>query len=112
MMNNKVYGDYGESLACKYLKKQGYKIIETNYKNKIGEVDIICKDKDMLVFVEVKTRSTMRFGMPREAITPHKINKIRLVATSYMKAHDLPLRCRFDCVEILDDEITHLKNVF
>lgn len=65
---NKVTGDSAEELAVKFLKKKHYKIIETKYKNKIGEIDIIAKDKNILVFVEVKYRSSDYFGLPREAV--------------------------------------------
>ncbi|MGD9901392.1 MAG: YraN family protein [Spirochaetales bacterium] len=110
---NKVTGTKGEILATEYLKKQKYKIIETNYTTKLGEIDIIAKDDDTLVFVEVKTRSTKAFGLPREAVTPYKQHKIRLLATQYLKANKLlQEKCRFDVIEILDTEITHLKNCF
>ena len=83
---NKVTGMRGELLAVKFLKKQKYKILETNFTTVIGEIDIIALYKDTLVFVEVKTRLTKVFGLPREAVGSFKQNKIRLVATSYLKA--------------------------
>ena len=110
---NHILGVECETLAKDYLVKKGYKILKQNYKTKIGEIDIIAKIKDITVFVEVKDRQTKRFGMPREAITPYKRNKIRTVATQYMLANKLmDSKVRFDCVEILGDTITHIENAF
>ena len=63
-VRNKIEGDRGEILAVEFLKKKGYKVVETNYTNKLGEIDIIALDKKTLVFVEVKCRSTLAFGRP------------------------------------------------
>lgn len=111
--NNKNVGDFGEKMACEFLKKKGYKLIAKNYKNKIGEIDLIMKDGDYLVFVEVKTRATNQFGLPREAVDYNKLNKIKKVATAYMLAQGCyPCACRFDVVEVLENEVTHLINAF
>lgn len=110
---NKVVGGKGEILAEKYLKKNKYQIIEKNYRNKIGEIDIIAKDKSTLVFVEVKARETVVLGRPCEAVTPYKQNKIRGVASYYLMINNLSdADCRFDVVEILGEEINHIKNAF
>ena len=110
---NHILGVQGEILAAEFLKENGYKILAQNYKTKIGEIDIVAKDSDTIVFVEVKDRQTKRFGMPREAVTPYKQNKIRTVATQYLLAKKLTnAQVRFDVVEILGDTITHLKNCF
>ena len=107
------YGEKGEMLAKKYLEKQGIKILEHNFSTKLGEIDLIFKDGEVLVFAEVKTRSSEKFGLPREAITPHKQNKIRQVATQYMIKHKCyPCACRFDVIEVLDGNVTHLQNAF
>lgn len=112
-MNTKVLGVQGEALAKDYLLSKKYTILFQNYKTKIGEIDIIAKQNDVIVFVEVKDRKTKRFGMPREAITPHKQNKIRTVATQYlMSKHLMNAKVRFDCVEILGNTITHIENAF
>lgn len=112
-MNTKVFGVQGEVLAEEYLKSKKYKILCKNYTTKIGEIDIVAQIEDVVVFVEVKARNTRRFGMPREAITPYKQNKIRKVATQYMLKHKLMnSKVRFDCIEILGDDITHLQNCF
>lgn len=116
-MNNKVYnkdfGNIGEKIAQNYLKEQGYKIVKTNYKNKIGEIDIIAEDNDVLVFVEVKYRKNTTFGLPREAVNLEKQRKIRMVAMSYINKYNLHNNlCRFDVVEILGDTITLIKDCF
>lgn len=110
---NKVVGDSGEEIAKNYLKKQGYRIVKTNYKNKIGEIDIIAYEKDVLVFIEVKYRKNDAFGLPREAVNYHKQMKIRKVASVFINQNRLFDKvCRFDVVEILGDKITLLKNCF
>ena len=72
-MSNLSTGNYGEDLACKYLRKIGYDILERNYRIRGGEIDIIARDKEFLVFVEVKTRFTHEYGLPVESVTPWKI---------------------------------------
>lgn len=114
-MNKKTIGDAGEKQAQKYLKKQNYKIVETNYKNKIGEIDIIAFDKNthQLVFVEVKAKSSDFFGLPREMVDEKKQRKIKQVATAYlMKNNSLESDFRFDVIEILAGELTHIENAF
>lgn len=118
-MQKNIYGKIGEQIAQKYLKSIGYKIIEANYKNRIGEIDIIAKDKNknFIVFVEVKTRMSRAFGDPSEAVNVQKQFKIRQVATMYLKSHQmLEANCRFDVVSIIgqadDCEITHIENAF
>lgn len=111
---NKLKGTVGETLATKYLKDQGYIIIENNYKNKIGEIDIIAKDQTgRIVFVEVKSRSTAKFGYPRESVTKTKQNKIKTIALTYLKFNNITNSyIRFDVIEILDGKITYIKNAF
>ena len=110
----KVLGIQGEALATEHLENQGYKILELNYKNKIGEIDIIAKDGETIVFIEVKARQSLRFGHPREAVNFYKQQKIRSVAIGYLKFKKLYERVpvRFDVVDILGDKITHIKNAF
>ena len=110
---NKVLGTSGETLACNYLKKKGYKLIEGNYKNKIGEIDIIASKKKVLIFVEVKTRSTLIYGNPSEAVNIYKQNKIRKVAEQFLLENKLDgFPCRFDVIEIVGDKINHIENAF
>lgn len=84
-MGNIQTGNYGEELACKYLKKQGYKILERNYQIRGGEIDIIAKDKEYLVFIEVKTRYSHQYGLPIEAMTPWKIKFLLKTARFYLQ---------------------------
>lgn len=111
-LNNRE-GALGEFDAKKYLMKKGYKILAQNYKNKLGEIDIIAKDKDYIVFVEVKNRSSLAFGRPCEAVTPSKQFKIRKTALCYLKEKYLTeSSCRFDVIEVLDGEINHISDAF
>lgn len=115
-MQKITYGKAGEIIACNYLKKKGYKILATNYKNLIGEIDIIAKDGKTLVFIEVKTRLTRAFGDPLEAINNKKQQKIRNVATLYLKERKmLNALSRFDAISILgleNPEIWHIVDAF
>ena len=115
-MQRNIFGKKSEIIASQFLKKKGFKIIETNYKNKIGEIDIIAKDKDYLVFVEVKARISRAFGDPTEAVDYKKQQKIRNVAELYLiQNHKTEKSCRFDVVTILGDEqpiITHIIDAF
>ena len=110
---NKLKGDFGEEKAAKYLKKQKYKIIKRNFKNKLGEIDIIAKQKDVVVFVEVKTRTDESFGFAAEAVDSKKQQKIRNVALLYTQKHNIS-NFRFDVVEVYikDDRINHIINAF
>jgi len=93
-------GEKGEKLAVKFLKKKGYRIIKQNYKTPMGEIDIIAKDKDTLVFVEVKTRESIEFGYPFEAVNNLKRRKIAKVALSYIRKFKEIPPCRFDVLGI------------
>lgn len=84
MPNNKSTGNYGEDLACEYLKKQGYKILERNFRIRGGEVDIVARDGDYLVFVEVKARYSHDYGPPAESITSWKIKALKKTALFYV----------------------------
>ena len=110
----KVLGIQGEAIAKEYLINKGYIILETNYNNKIGEIDIIAKIDKTIVFIEVKTRQSLRYGHPREAVNYYKQQKIRNVAVGYLKFKGLyeKVNMRFDVVDILGEEITHIQNAF
>ena len=77
-MRNKIEGDMGETRAAKFLREKGYRILQTNYKTKFGEIDIIAQDKNVIVFVEVKERATLAFGRPIEAVNFQKQQTILL----------------------------------
>ena len=112
-MRNKIEGDGGEILAANFLKLQKYKILQTNYRNKIGEIDIIAQKGQTIVFVEVKRRSTLQYGRPIEAVDTRKQNKIRKTAEIYLMLNKQTLNdVRFDVIEILDEEINHVENAF
>lgn len=84
-MNNRKFGDAGEDLACRYLEKQGYEILERNkHYSKFCEIDIIAKIKKTVIFVEVKTRKTDSFGTPFEAITRTKYENIKKGVQFYL----------------------------
>ncbi|MGD1969283.1 MAG: YraN family protein [Desulfobacterales bacterium] len=111
------FGEQGEALAVQLLKKAGYKIIETNYRTRLGEIDIIAKEKDTLVFVEVKSRRSVHFGSPKWAITPKKQKKISMVALHYLKAtNQSSARARFDVVAVMSNrdkpQVDIIKNAF
>lgn len=106
-------GKQGEQQAVKFLKRQKFKILQTNYKNLIGEIDIVALLKDTIVFVEVKTRSTLAYSVPAYAVTKHKQQKIRNVALVFLKTNKFEdKQFRFDVIEVLDGEINHIINAF
>lgn len=112
-IKNNIEGTKGEIFAVDFLKKKDFKIVETNYKTKIGEIDIIAQDKNVIVFVEVKRRETLAFGRPIEAVDFRKQSKIRKVAEIYlMSKNKYYSDVRFDVIEILGDEINYYKNAF
>ena len=111
--HKKLLGLVGEKTAVKHLKSQKYKILETNYKRSTGEIDIIAKDGDCTVFVEVKTRTSDVYGMPSEAVNVQKQLKYRKTAEFYLLEKGLSdSPCRFDVIEILDGQINHINNAF
>lgn len=107
-----IFGKKGEGKAVKYLKKNGYEILDTNYNTKAGEIDIIAKKDDVTVFVEVKTRSGENYGMGYEAVSPQKINKIINTAKIYIASIGYETACRFDVISIDSGKITHITNAF
>lgn len=94
-------GFKGEELAVEFLESKGYKIINRNYKTRLGEIDIIAQDADVLCFIEVKTRTSSRFGSAREAVSATKQKQISKAALSFIKDRNiLNKKCRFDVVSI------------
>ena len=99
---SQALGFLGEKLAYQYLSQRGYKILLQNYENQLGEIDLIAKEKGALVFIEVKTRSSLSMGSPLESITFHKRKQIVNCAQYYMRRYGIKnLPCRFDAVSIL-----------
>ena len=113
-MNNREFGTKGEDLACEYLQKNGYEIIERNkHFSKFCEVDIIAKYKNKMVFVEVKTRKSDAFGTPFEAITKTKYKNIKTGVLYYVQEHNIA-DFQIDVIGITlypKLKIEHLKNV-
>ena len=112
---NKIKGDFGERLAVKYLKGKGYKIIETNFRLRSGEIDIIAKDGDYIVFAEVKFRENNDYGEPCEAVGYRKQRKIINTAKAYIQKNEIyDFGFRFDGIEILnaDKSVRHIINAF
>jgi putative endonuclease len=108
----------GEDMATSFLKQKGYTIIERNFRKSYGEIDIIAVNRGILVFVEVKTRKSEKFGTALEAITPWKLREIVLTAQFYKHMHpELPDSLRIDAVSVhLNredklDTIDHVENI-
>jgi putative endonuclease len=100
-MKRRDTGILGEKLARDFLSKRGYRIIETNYRCPEGEVDIIARHKDSLVFIEVRAKTGPGFGSPEESITPAKKERLKTVAARYLQAHEnLPPLWRIDVVAV------------
>ncbi len=111
------FGKQSEALATAYLKLSGYRILERNYRNRIGEIDIIAKEGPVLVFIEVKARKSARYGSPKNAVTPAKQMKISNTALAYLKeTGQLNCKARFDVVAIdaryNPPDIEVVKNAF
>lgn len=100
--DSKQFGRLGESLAVGHLKKNGYRILARNYRNRFGEIDIIARHENVIVFVEVKARSSASFGTSKAAVDRNKQKKISMIALSYLKqTSNTDAKARFDvvCVE-------------
>lgn len=113
MNTNKQTGLEYEKLAAKLLKKNGYKIIETNYLSRAGEIDIIASKKDYIIFVEVKYRKNEARGTAAEFVNKSKQNKIIKTAIEYIKKHNLTDKSfRFDVVAITGEETEIVENAY
>lgn len=121
-MNRKQrIGKTGEEKACRYLKRHGFEILDRNYRIRGGEIDIIAKDGEELVFVEVKTRTDQQFGMPSEAVTQAKQRHLIDTARYYIHQKQFyQTAARFDVIEVMMDKagifpkvtVNHIKNAF
>jgi putative endonuclease len=109
-------GKHGEELAVNYLQKNGYEILETNWVFQKAEIDILAKKENTLAVVEVKTRSTIDFGLPQDFVKPKKIQLLVKAVHSYVTENDLDIEVRFDIVAISkqgqDFVIEHLTDAF
>jgi len=115
-MLNRILGREGEAAAARYLRRQGMRILTRNHRGPAGEIDLIARDGDTLVFVEVKTR---RAGVPAEAVTPAKEKALTLTALHFLRRHRaLDVCSRFDIVAIVwpdsrrKPQIEHIRNAF
>jgi len=121
-MSNHELGSIGEDLAKEYFENKGFRVIQRNYRCKIGEIDLICEKEKILVFCEVKSRRSIVFGIPAEAIDSKKIRHIRRVASWFLSQRMCINRLysdydiRFDVVEVVfvneGYEINHVENAF
>lgn len=111
-----TFGKKGEDLACRFLEGGGYEILERNYRYKQSEIDVVCKTDDLLVFVEVKTRSNRIYGEPESFVSESQQAAIIRAAEYYMEDSEWVGDIRFDIISIIkssnDEEIVHLKDAF
>jgi putative endonuclease len=111
-MKRKELGDTGEKLARDFLKKKGYKIRETNFRCREGEIDIVAQKKGYLVFVEVRTKTSVDFGSPEESVTFAKKEKLIASALAYLNSHKgLPKSWRIDFVAVELDQKGKAKRI-
>ena len=119
-MSTKQDGDWGEALVEKYLSERGCRIVEREWRCRFGEIDLIAEQEGTLLFVEVKLRTNLRYGMPRESVTAKKQEKLRSAALLYLSMHGLDASARFDVAEVYTDvhhsarstRIEYIENAF
>jgi len=106
-------GQTGEGYAAWYLEQKGYTVLHRNWTAVMGELDIVAKKGDTVVFVEVKRRMSLKYGRPCVAVGPQKQFKLSQLAACYIKKYQLfGLKFRFDIIEILVDTVNHIENAF
>lgn len=110
-------GKKGEEIAVQFLIDKGYKVLETNWRHRRAELDIIAKDGEVLVFIEVKTRSSQYWGQPELAVTPKKERLMVDASGVYMEQIDHQWEVRFDIISVIvinegQSEVTHFKDAF
>ncbi len=113
-LDKDTIGKLGERFSLYHLKKENYQIIATNYRTRFGEIDIIAKQNDEFVFIEVKTREeNLPFGDPRDAVTLPKQNRIRKIAQIYLDKQKMKdwKKCRFDIIEVILSRTGDLKTI-
>ena len=116
MAEHNDLGKKGEDLSVEYLQKNGYEILETNYVFQKAEIDIIAKKNNVLAVIEVKTRSSLDFGLPQDFVKPKKIQLLVKAVNEYVIANDLDVEVRFDIIAVHRDgkkfNIEHLEDAF
>lgn len=116
MFGNRL-GQRGEGLAARYLQRKGYRIISRNFHARRGEIDLVCRDGDCLVFVEVKTRGPGGLGFPEDAVTVAKQQRLKRAVNAYLaRLPAPPVSCRIDVISIEqptngEEKITHYENI-
>ena len=119
-MSTKQDGDWGEALVAEYPEARGCRIVEREWRCRFGEIDLIAEQEGTLLFVEVKLRTNLRYGMPRESVTAKKQEKLRSAALLYLSMHGLDAPARFDVAEVYTDarhsarstRIEYIENAF
>ena len=116
MADHNELGKQGEKLAVEFLQNNGYEILETNWTFQKAEVDVIAKREDVLAIVEVKTRSSIDFGLPQDFVRPKKIQLLVKAVNEYVTQNDLDVSVRFDIIAIQKNGnefiIEHLEDAF
>ncbi len=116
-VRDKKLGAWGEQAACSYLAGKGYDIVQCNYRTARGEIDIIAREGTTIVFVEVKTATSLRMGSPVTWVTPKKQQQIAMMASLYLAENELvDIDCRFDVIGVVrsggEAVIEHIVNAF
>ena len=118
-MTSKAAGNRGEAETARYLRKQGYTLLASQWRCRFGEIDLIARDRrGMLCFVEVKLRSNLSVGLPREFVDSRKQAKLRMAAAAYMSCYELDEPARFDVAEVYADgtgkilKVDYMENAF
>ena len=114
-MKNKITGSQGEGIASKFLTDLGFKILERNYRYKRAEIDIIAGNSELMIFIEVKTRTNLMFGNPETFVNENQIRNIVEAAEHYLYENDWKGNIRFDIISIYwkpNPQITHFKDAF
>lgn len=120
MSTTREAGDRGEAMAAEYLRENGYELLASQFRCRFGEIDLIAEQEGTLLFVEVKLRTNLRYGMPRESVTAKKQEKLRSAALLYLSMHGLDAPARFDVAEVYTDvrhsarstRIEYIENAF
>lgn len=120
MAKSRLLGSWGEAAAAEYLRRHGYEIAACNYRTRLGEIDLIARNKKFLVFVEVKLRRSKEFALAAEAVDLAKQRRIKTTAQLWLQQHEMALQPRFDVIEVYAPEgtstrrptINHIEDAF
>ena len=110
-VKRQILGRLGEDLAVRYLQANGFIIVQQNFRCRLGEIDIIAKEKGVTVFVEVRSRGSVSYGLPQETVGFKKQSKLRKLAQFYISRYDISDDCRFDVLAIMFDQETVVKSI-